>query len=299
MKTPRRHRACSTSRSPRAAPRPARRFRWRGVPYHAVEQYLAKLVKLGESVAICEQIGDPNTSKGPVERKVMRIVTPGTLTDSELLEEKADNVLLAMHEEKSSVGLAWLSLASGELRVAESRAAGPRERAAPHRTAEVLACDGAAVDGYFVTHVPPWHFDFESGRRKLLAQLGAASLAGFGVDDLNPAIAACGALLEYAARPRARRWRTSTRCLRSARGNTCAWMRPRDATSSSPRRCAASRRRPCFHCSTNARPRWEPTAAPLAASSIARSRRPLGAPRGGREARSRRCRPARRAAPLR
>src|SRR6185503_8386132 len=171
-----------------------------GVPYHAVEQYLAKLVKLGESVAICEQIGDPNASKGPVERKVMRIVTPGTLTDSELLEEKADNVLLAMHEDKSAVGLAWLSLASGELRVAEvapPALANELRRIAP---AEVLACDGAAVDGYFVTRVPPWHFDFESGRRKLLGQLGAASLAGFGVDDLNPAIAACGALLEYASK---------------------------------------------------------------------------------------------------
>jgi DNA mismatch repair protein MutS len=98
------------------------------------------------------------------------------------------------------VGLAWLSLASGELRVAEvapPALANELRRIAP---AEVLACDGAAVDGYFVTRVPPWHFDFESGRRKLLGQLGAASLAGFGVDDLNPAIAACGALLEYASK---------------------------------------------------------------------------------------------------
>src|ERR1700741_2216192 len=84
-----------------------------GVPHHSVEQYLAKLVKLGESVAICEQIGDPATSKGPVERQVTRVVTPGTLTDSELLEEKADNVLLALQMEKSAAGLAWLSLASG------------------------------------------------------------------------------------------------------------------------------------------------------------------------------------------
>jgi len=79
-----------------------------GVPFHAVEQYLARLVKLGESVALCEQIGDPETSKGPVERQVTRIVTPGTLTDSELLEEKAENVLLALHVERSAVGLAWL-----------------------------------------------------------------------------------------------------------------------------------------------------------------------------------------------
>ena len=90
-----------------------------GVPVHSVEQYLAKLVQLGESVAICEQIGDPNTAKGPVERQVTRIVTPGTLTDSELLEDKADNVLLALTADKSTAGLAWLSLASGELRVAE------------------------------------------------------------------------------------------------------------------------------------------------------------------------------------
>src|SRR5690242_14598903 len=90
-----------------------------GVPYHAVDQYLAKLVKIGESVAICEQVGDPATSKGPVDRQVTRIVTPGTLTDSELLEEKADNILLAITRTKGAVGLAWLNLASGDLRVME------------------------------------------------------------------------------------------------------------------------------------------------------------------------------------
>ncbi|HEX5612310.1 MAG TPA: DNA mismatch repair protein MutS, partial [Burkholderiales bacterium] len=169
-----------------------------GVPYHSVEQYLAKLVKLGEPVAICEQIGDPATSKGPVERKVTRIVTPGTLTDSELLEERADNVLLALHAEKSAIGLAWLSLASGEMRVAEiapQALANELRRISP---AEVLAADGIEADGCFVTRVPAWHFDFETGRTKLLAQLGASTLAGFGLEDLRPAIAACGALLEYA-----------------------------------------------------------------------------------------------------
>src|SRR2546421_7485049 len=90
-----------------------------GVPVHSVEQYLAKLVKLGESVAICEQIGDPALAKGPVERQVTRIVTPGTLTDSALLDDKADNVLLSLHRDRFTVGLAWLSLASGTLRVAE------------------------------------------------------------------------------------------------------------------------------------------------------------------------------------
>src|SRR5271154_2200096 len=90
-----------------------------GVPVHSVEQYLAKLVKMGESVAICEQVGDVATAKGPVDREVTRIVTPGTLTDPALLDEKSENVLLAIHPVKSAVGLAWLSVASGELRVAE------------------------------------------------------------------------------------------------------------------------------------------------------------------------------------
>src|SRR5499427_1972240 len=90
-----------------------------GVPVHSVESYLAKLVKLGQSVAIAEQVGDVATAKGPVDRQVTRIVTPGTLTDSELLEDKADNVLLSIHRDRSTIGLAWLSLASGTLRVAE------------------------------------------------------------------------------------------------------------------------------------------------------------------------------------
>jgi DNA mismatch repair protein MutS len=171
-----------------------------GVPVHAVEQYLAKLVKLGESVAICEQIGDPDAARGPVERQVTRIVTPGTLTDAELLDEKAENVLLAVAAEKSSAGLAWLSLASGELRVAEiapQALAGELRRIAP---AEVLAAESVALDGFVVTRLPAWHFDERNGRAQLLEQLGAASLAGFGIEDLGPALAACGALLEYARR---------------------------------------------------------------------------------------------------
>jgi len=173
-------------------------IRMAGVPWHSVEQYLARLVKLGESVAICEQIGDPGTAKGPVERQVTRIVTPGTLTDSALLDEKSDNILLALAADKSSVGLAWLSLASGELRVAEvapQLLAGELRRIAP---AEVLAAEGTEPEGYFVTRLPAWQFDVASGRSKLLAQLGAASLAGYGCEDLTLALAACGALLEYA-----------------------------------------------------------------------------------------------------
>ncbi|MGE5823838.1 MAG: DNA mismatch repair protein MutS, partial [Bacteroidota bacterium] len=169
-----------------------------GVPYHSVEQYLAKLVRLGESVAICEQIGDPNTAKGPVERRVTRIVTPGTLTDSALLDEKSDNVLLALAADRAGVGLAWLSLASGELRVAEiapQLLASELRRIAP---AEVLAAEGCAPEGFFVTRLPAWQFDVGAGRKKLLEQLGAASLAGYGCEDLTLAVGACGALLDYA-----------------------------------------------------------------------------------------------------
>jgi len=169
-----------------------------GVPVHSVEQYLAKLVKLGESVAICEQVGDVATAKGPVEREVTRIVTPGTLTDPALLDEKADNVLLAIQQEKSSVGLAWLSLASGDLRVAEvapQALANELRRIAP---AEILAADGVELAGFTVTRLPAWSFEAEAGKKRLLEQLGASSLAGYGIEDLQPAIGACGALLDYA-----------------------------------------------------------------------------------------------------
>lgn len=179
-------------------------IRMAGVPWHSAEQYLAKLVKLGESVAICEQIGDPATAKGPVERAVTRVVTPGTLTDSALLEDKADNILMALVAEKSTIGLAWLSLSAGELRVMETVAQnleGELRRITP---AEILLAEssplGERLSGYTLTRHADWRFDFETGRKSLLTQLGAMSLAGYGCDDLGPAIAAAGALLEYAAR---------------------------------------------------------------------------------------------------
>src|SRR5437773_9726901 len=154
-----------------------------GVPVHSVEQYLAKLVKLGESVAICEQIGDVATAKGPVDRQVTRIVTPGTLTDSSLLEDKADNILLALTRDKATIGLAWLSLASGTLRVAEiapQALANELRRIGP---AEILVSQESMPEeakSYFSTALPAWQFDIEGGRRRLLKQLGSASLAGFG-----------------------------------------------------------------------------------------------------------------------
>jgi DNA mismatch repair protein MutS len=171
-----------------------------GVPVHSVEQYLAKLVKLGQSVAIAEQIGDPATAKGPVDRQVTRIVTPGTLTDSELLDEKADNVLLALSRDKATVGLAWLSLASGNLRVAEVAPQALENELRRIGPAEVLISTETTLQGYFATRLPAWQFDVESGKKKLLKQLGAASLAGYGCEDMTLAIGACGALLDYAAK---------------------------------------------------------------------------------------------------
>ncbi|SAK79284.1 DNA mismatch repair protein MutS [Caballeronia pedi] len=184
-----------------------------GVPHHACEQYLAKLVKLGESVAICEQIGDPATSKGPVERKVVRVVTPGTLTDAALLSDKSDVYLLALcpaHNRRgvvTSVGLAWLNLASGALRLAEvapGQVSAALERIRP---AETLIADSitdaqaslGVMNPGATTRVPAWHFDVGSGTQRLREQLDVASLDGFGAQTLTCACGAAGALLLYAA----------------------------------------------------------------------------------------------------
>ncbi|MBA5607852.1 DNA mismatch repair protein MutS [Duganella sp. FT3S] len=183
-----------------------------GVPFHSLEGYLAKLVKIGESCAICEQIGDPATSKGPVERKVVRVVTPGTLTDADLLPEKAERPLLAMclisQRKVVTAGLAWLSLASGALRLMEfsgdshtvnTRMQQELERIAP---AEILRGDNADLFEEtticHVNRVPDWHFDVVSGHKALLDQLGVATLTGFGADGLGAAFGAAGALLRYA-----------------------------------------------------------------------------------------------------
>jgi DNA mismatch repair protein MutS len=116
-----------------------------GVPYHSAEQYLAKLVRLGESVAICEQIGDPATAKGPVERQVMRIITPGTLTDAALLEEKRDCMLLAISVREPALGMAWLNLAAGQFRVLETRAADLASELERLKPAEILLPESLAL----------------------------------------------------------------------------------------------------------------------------------------------------------
>ena len=174
-----------------------------GVPHHAVEQYLAKLVKVGESVAICEQIGDPAASKGPVERQVTRVVTPGTLTDAALLDEKRDNLLLALCPHRQAMGYAWLSLASGRFVAMETppaNLAAELERLAP---AEILVPEDAAsdlLDGYAaaVRRLPPWQFDREAAVTALTRQFATRDLSGFGAGELTAAVCAAGALLEYA-----------------------------------------------------------------------------------------------------
>ncbi len=174
-----------------------------GVPYHAAEGYLGRLVRMGESVAICEQIGDPATSKGPVERQVTRIVTPGTLTDAALLDERRDNVLLAVLPARARIGLAWLSLASGAFRVLETAAASLSSELTRLAPSEILVPEGleSAVPDTGPAprrRLPDWHFDEQSAQRALTEQFRTKDLAGFGAEDLGPALGAAGALLQYA-----------------------------------------------------------------------------------------------------
>ena len=173
--------------------------RMAGVPFHSIEQYLAKLVKLGESVAICEQVGDPATSKGPVERKVTRVVTPGTITDSALLPASRESLLAAVHVEGNEAGLAWISLASGRLAVAQvprARLGAELERLSP---AEILAIHDLDVGATSaaVKRLEPWQFDAAGARRELSKQFGTADLSGYGVEGIDAAIAAAGALISY------------------------------------------------------------------------------------------------------
>ncbi|MES9824751.1 MAG: DNA mismatch repair protein MutS [Candidatus Thiodiazotropha endolucinida] len=173
-----------------------------GVPYHAAEGYLARLVKQGESVAICEQIGDPATSKGPVERKVVRIVTPGTLTDEALLEERRENLLLAINE-GDDYGLAALDLASGRFTIQQLSGLealnGELERLNP---VEILLDEDSTLPETLallkgVTRRPTWHYDLDSAERQLCKQFGTRDLGGFGCQDQPLAVAAAGCLLQY------------------------------------------------------------------------------------------------------
>ncbi|MBZ9566423.1 DNA mismatch repair protein MutS [Modicisalibacter tunisiensis] len=175
-----------------------------GVPYHSAEGYLARLVKAGESVAICEQMGDPATSKGPVERQVVRIVTPGTLHDEALLDARRDNLLLALHPQGERWGLAWLELSSGRFSVlevdGEADLLAEIHRLAP---AELLVAEGlelppALAERPGLTRQSAWLFDHDSATRLLCDQFGVADLRGFGCAHLECAITAAGVLVDYA-----------------------------------------------------------------------------------------------------
>lgn len=173
-----------------------------GVPYHAAEGYLARLVKSGVSVAIAEQIGDPATSKGPVERKVVRVVTPGTLSDEALLDERTDNLLAAISQGEGRYGMAYLDLSAGRFRVLEidsdEALEGELQRLGPAETLyheNIIHPLVAARTG--ARSLPAWEFDVVSARRALNTQFQTHDLQGFGCDGLELALGAAGALLQY------------------------------------------------------------------------------------------------------
>lgn len=173
-----------------------------GVPYHAAEQYLAKLVKAGESIAICEQVGDPATSKGPVAREVVRILTPGTLTDAALLEDKRNCILLSLWIHGSILGLAWLNLAAGQLRILETSPQNMLSELERLQPAEILIPEALTLDELqgkngVIKRLPAWQFDRDNAISNLKRQFATHDLCGFGCEDLSTALCAVSALLEY------------------------------------------------------------------------------------------------------
>jgi len=173
-----------------------------GVPYHAAESYLAKLVRAGFSVAIAEQIGDPNESKGPVERKVVRVVTPGTLTDESLLDASGDALIVSVFRHQLRAGIAWMDLSSGRFLVTEVEGdealSAELQRLSP---AELLLPEDASLttlaDHVAIRRLATWQFDEDSARTQLNQHFQTRDLSGFGCDELSLAIAAAGCLLDY------------------------------------------------------------------------------------------------------
>jgi len=179
-----------------------------GVPHHAMEGYLARLVALGESIAICEQVGDPAASKGPVERKIVRVVTPGTLTDDALLPAREDRMIAAWVAGRSRgrehAGLAWMNLANGEFKAAECAAElldtelgriAPAELVCAEQ-ADTQALEAGGLDAA-ISRVPDWHFEADGARDTLLRHFGIDDVGAFGLDDQPLALVAAGALLRY------------------------------------------------------------------------------------------------------
>ena len=177
-----------------------------GIPYHSADNYIAKIVRSGESVAICEQIGDPATSKGPVERQVVRVITPGTLTDEALLDERRDNLLAAIYSSGERYGLGVLDISAGRFVVSEIESetalVAELERTKP---AELLLPDELASAPWVsnlkrtgIRRQPPWAFEPETCVRLLNEQFKTRDLSGFGCEDMPLAIAAAGCLMQYA-----------------------------------------------------------------------------------------------------
>lgn len=174
-----------------------------GVPYHSIEGYLAKLIALGESAAICEQVGDPATSKGPVERKVVRIITPGTVSDEALLQERQDNLLAAVYSHSDKFGYATLDISSGRFLLTEPDNAeallAELQRTNP---AELLYTDDFPEHDLIANRRglrrrPQWEFELETARQQLTLQFGTRDLIGFGVEQAHLALCAAGCLLQY------------------------------------------------------------------------------------------------------
>ena len=174
-----------------------------GVPYHSVEGYLAKLIAMGESIAICEQIGDPATSKGPVERKIVRIITPGTITDEALLDDRQDNLLCAVYQQQDNFGIASLDIGSGRFIInqfqhtetlqAELQRLNPAELLYP----EDFECLNLIEHLPSIRRRPEWEFDLATSKKVLNQQFGTQDLIGFGVEKAEFALCAAGALLQY------------------------------------------------------------------------------------------------------
>ena len=177
-----------------------------GIPYHAAESYIGKLVRNGESIAICEQIGDPATSKGPVERKVVRVVTPGTLSDDAFLEERKDNLLLALSQTDHQFGIAFLDLSGGRFHVLEvSGEDSLRSELERLKPAELIINEHEAEqlpDFVFqykgLRKQPPWSFEYSTALAQLAKQCETKDLSGFGCEHMESAIQAAGSLLQYA-----------------------------------------------------------------------------------------------------
>ncbi|MBA3582416.1 MAG: DNA mismatch repair protein MutS [Gammaproteobacteria bacterium] len=177
-----------------------------GIPYHAAEGYWAKLLKLGESAVVCEQVGDPATSKGPVDREVSRILTPGTLTDEALLDERRDALLLSIYKQHHIWGLAWADLSTGNFRVMEvDDEDAAQTELARLNPVEILWDENSALPPWLTSKTsastirnrPPWHFEYVSAQRRLCEQFGTHDLHGFGCANFSAAIAAAGCLLNY------------------------------------------------------------------------------------------------------